>query len=126
VLERAFYRGVVEYGKTKKCDAWGRKKIAARPESDLIRIEKPELRSISVELAAAVDAIRSGRRERYLRSNDGRLPGRPVLGKYLLSGMMRCPCGANFEAQKSPHGMQKGEVYVFAAHRHKRDRPRQA
>jgi hypothetical protein len=119
VLERVLYRGVIEYGKTKKRDAWGRKKIAARPASDLIRVEKPELRIISVELAAAVDAIRSDRRERYLRSNDGRLIGRPVLGKYHLSGMMRRPCGANFEAQKSPHGMRKGEIYVCAAHRRK-------
>jgi hypothetical protein len=111
--------GVVEYGKTRKRDAWGRKKITARSASDLIRVEKSELRIIPEGLAAEVDAIRGDRRERFLRSNDGRLLGRPVLGKYLLSGMLRCPCGANFEAQKSPHGIRKGLVYVCSAHRRK-------
>jgi DNA invertase Pin-like site-specific DNA recombinase len=119
VLERPLYRGVIEYGKTRKRDTWGRKRITARAVSDLVRIEKPELRIIPEALTAEVDSIRGDRRERYLRSNDGRLLGRPVLRKYLLSGMLRCPCGANFEAQKSPHGMRTGLVYVCSAHRRK-------
>jgi site-specific DNA recombinase len=119
VLERQLYRGVVEYGKTRKRDAWGRKKISARPSSDLIRLEKPELRIVSEQLAAAVDAIRTDRRQRYLRSNDGRLLGQPVLGKYALSGLLRCSCGANYEAQKAPHGWRRGDCYVCAAARRK-------
>jgi len=43
-----------------------------------------------------------------------------VLGRYLLSGLLRCPCGANFEAQNAPHGKwHKGGVYVCSAHRRK-------
>jgi site-specific DNA recombinase len=115
VLERAIYRGVIEYGKTRKRDSCGHKKISARAASDLVRVEKVELRIISADLAIQVDAIRGDRRERFLRQNDGRLLGRPVLGKYPLSGMLRCVCGANFEAQKSPHGMRKGLVDVCSA-----------
>jgi hypothetical protein len=76
---------------------------------------------ISEQLAANVDARRANRRERYLRGHHGQLLGRPVLGKYLLSGLLRCTCGANYEAQKSPHGMRRGEVYICAAHRRKGD-----
>jgi site-specific DNA recombinase len=119
VLERSIYRGVIEYKKTKKRDSWGQKKITARPSSDLIRVERSELRIIPLAITDAVDEIRADRRQRYLRANDGRLLGRPTLGRYLLSGMLRCPCGANFEAQKTPHGIRKFEAYVCAAARRK-------
>jgi hypothetical protein len=99
VIERQLYRGIIEYKKTRKRDKFGRKKIAARPTSDLITVEAPHLRIVSEALAAAVDERRAGRRERYLRGQKGQLLGKPVLGKYLLSGLLVCRCGARFEAQ---------------------------
>jgi hypothetical protein len=104
VLERGIYRGVIEYGKDEEgATTFGRKRIAARPSTDLVRTERPELRIVSHELAAAVDALRHEKHSSYLRMNDGKLLGRPALGRYLLSGLLRCPCGANFEL-RSPRG----------------------
>jgi site-specific DNA recombinase len=117
VIERQLYRGIIEYKKTRKRDKFGRKKIAARPTSDLITVEAPHLRIVSEALAAAVDERRAGRRERYLRGQKGQLLGKPVLGKYLLSGLLVCRCGARFEAQKA-HGNRK-DVYICSAHRRK-------
>lgn len=116
VLGRPLYRGIIEYGATRKRDAWGRKKITARPATDLVRVSAPHLRIIAPEVAVDVDMIRRDRRQRYLRSNDGRLLGRPTLGKFLLSGMLKCHCGANYELQQA-HGWRKGGYVCSAARR---------
>jgi hypothetical protein len=113
------YRGIIEYNKTKKRDAWGSQKISKRPAEEHVVIENPDLRIVPKELTDQVDALLAKRKEIYLRSNDGRLLGQPSGGKYLLSGLMKCPCGANFEAQKNPRGMKVGHVYICAAHRRK-------
>lgn len=38
------------------------------------------------------------RRHDYLRTANGRMLGRPVIGKHLLSGFIVCECGGRFEA----------------------------
>jgi DNA invertase Pin-like site-specific DNA recombinase len=119
VLERPIYRGVYRYNATKKRDAWGEQKITKRPTEQHVVFDMPELRIVPKELTDQVDALLAKRKEIYLRSNDGRLLGQPSGGKYLLSGLMKCPCGANFEAQKNPRGMKVGHVYICAAHRRK-------
>ena len=78
----------------------------------------PHVRIVDERLAAAVDARLGDRRERYLNATKGQ-QSRPAGGKYLLSGMLRCPCGSNLEAQKPAHGQRPGAVYVCAAHRRK-------
>ena len=118
VLDRELYRGSIAYKKTKKRDQWGRKKITTRPSAEVIRVAAPHLRLVSQELEALVDARRGDRRERYLRGQHGQLLGQPT-GRYLLSGLLRCPCGANFEAQKALHGVRPGGVYVCSANRRK-------
>jgi hypothetical protein len=118
VLERAIYRGVVEYGRTRKRDAWGQKKISARSANDLVRVDVPQLRIVSEDVAVRVDAIRRDRRERYLRGQKGHLLGRPTLGKFMLSGMLRCHCGGNYELQRA-HGWRKVEGYCCSTARRK-------
>jgi Recombinase len=50
VLQRELYRGVIVWNRTRKRDAWGRKRQAERPEGDWLRLEVPELRLVSEEL----------------------------------------------------------------------------
>jgi hypothetical protein len=38
--------------------------------------------------------------------------GQATQGRYLLSALMKCPCGGNFQAQKNPHGNRQGSVYI--------------
>src|SRR4030095_7330362 len=85
-----------------------------------VRRSAPELRIISKELALAVDTRRGDRESRYLRASNGPLIGRPsTVAKYLLSGLLVCPCGARFEALKGGNWTYKGAVYVCAARRRK-------
>ena len=61
------------------------------------------LRIVPEELWNAAHASLSATRETYLRSNNGRIWGRPPSGlasKYLLTGIARCGiCGAGFEVR---------------------------
>ena len=66
---------------------------------------------MDVEVAEAADTRREGRRHAYLRTTKGRLLGRPVEGKRLLSGFLVCECGSTFEAVRG--------VYVCSARRRK-------
>lgn len=91
------------------------------PPDEWIRVEKPELRIIDVDLAERVDAVRGEKRERYFASiaKGGRVPER-AHGKFLLSGgMLVCSeCGANFEARVAPwHGLSN--VYICSTRRRK-------
>ena len=88
-----------------------------------MRIDAPELRIVPEDLAAAVDAQRSDRRERYLRKTDGELLGQPApkAVKHVLTGLLRCSCGATFEAQRVFNHSRgtNGHVYVCSAARRK-------
>lgn len=124
VLERPLYRGEVVYGKT-AC-AYGRElgKQSARehgqipkPEETWTKLNVAELRIITPELAARVDARREHWRRRVVAAKTkGRAP-QNAGGKYLLSGgLLVCPtCGGHFEAFKSPWAA----IYVCATRRRK-------
>ena len=72
-------------------------------------------------LAAAVDAQRAQRREQFLDRVDSTLLGRPAphAVRHLLSGLIRCTCGATFEAQSARYGQRKGGIYLCSAARRK-------
>lgn len=118
VLRRDLYRGLIVYNKTKKRLDDGSRRGCQRkkPESEWVKIDAPQLRLISAELAVQVEARLEGRRHAYLRTTNGRLLGRPVEGKRLLSGFLVCACGARFEAVKSWQGQH---TYVCSARRRK-------
>ncbi len=119
VLARPIYRGIIEYDRVRRNNE--RKQLKRNANAEPIRVEAPNLRIVDADLAAAVDAQRLDRRERYIRKTDGKLLGRPAPKaiKHVLSGLLRCACGASFEAQGASYGRRKGGVYVCSAARRK-------
>jgi hypothetical protein len=118
VLLREIYRGVLVYNRTKKRRDDGSRggRQRQKRQEEWIRVEAAELRIVEAQVADAVDRRLGGRRHAYLRGAKGRLLGRPVEGKRLLSGFIVCECGARFEAAKNWRGEQ---VYVCSARRRK-------
>jgi hypothetical protein len=110
VLDRALDRGLIDYKKTKKRDGWGRKKITQRPSADVIRVDAPQLRIVSEELVAQVDARRADRSERYHRSQQAADPGATTARQVSPLGPPALSVWPNFEPQRNPHGMRHGEV----------------
>lgn len=121
VLGRPLYRGVIVWNRSKKRDDDGEQRQRPRPESEWLRVEAPQLRIVDEAVGVAVDERRADRRDRYLRAPGGRIIARSstTTGKYLLSGLLMCPCGGSFEAQKNPHGRRPGHVYVCSTRRRK-------
>ena len=75
----------------------------------------PQLRIVSDELWAAAHSRLNATRQTYLRTQGGRLWGRPpsgLAGKYLLTGIARCGiCGAGFEVRSRSHGRRREFFY---------------
>ena len=98
ILRRDLYRGVVVWGRLRKRDQWGTKRWRARPESEWITKEHPELRIVCDELWEAAHARLRTARAAYLRSVGEHPHGRPPTlssaSKYLLTGLAECAaCG---------------------------------
>jgi site-specific DNA recombinase len=119
VLGRPIYRGIIEWDRNPRNNE--RKQIKRNANIAPLRIEAEGLRIISPELALAVDHQREDRRERYLRKSDGRLLSGPAprLVKHVLAGLLRCTCGASYEAQSAVYGRRRGGMYVCSARRRK-------
>jgi site-specific DNA recombinase len=119
VLYRSLYRGEIVWNQTRKRDQWGQVRQRARNEADWLRVDVQHLRVVSDELWQAAHDRLSSVRDRYLRLTNGRVIGRPPASgtKYLLSGMLCCPCGSTFEALSRKHGRRRAFVYGCAAHR---------
>jgi site-specific DNA recombinase len=102
VLQRELYRGVIVWNRTRKRDAWGRKRQAERPEGDWLRLEVPELRLVSEELWNESHAQFERRRAHWFGSGGDR----SYRGsRYLLAGLARCTiCGGAFSSQVRTHG----------------------
>jgi site-specific DNA recombinase len=91
-----------------------------RPESEWIRMPAPKLRIVREALAATVDLRVKREADRYVRTPDGRLQGKPARNvRYLLSGLARCAaCGGGIEV--FTRWTDKARVYGCATHRRKR------
>ena len=119
VLKRPLYRGLIVYNRTTKRDTDGnrhRGRQPTKPETQWLKLPKPELRVIDEWTAERVDQRLAQRRTTYLRDNKGRLLGSPRqhghnLARRLLSGFLACACGASYEAVKG--------YYVCSARRRK-------
>jgi hypothetical protein len=118
VLRRSLYRGVIVYNKTKKRKDDGSRsgRQTRKPTSEWITTDAPHLCIANAELVERVDTRLEGRRHAYLHTSKGRLLGRSVEGRYLLSGFLVCACGARFEAVKNWRGVH---AYVSSARRRK-------
>jgi site-specific DNA recombinase len=108
VLFRDVYRGVVTWNRTRKRNAWGVHKQAARPEADWLEQAAPDLQIVPTELWTAAHRRLADVRRIYVNRNRGQVFGRPALGgpsKYLLTGLALCGCCRNrMEVVSRGHG----------------------
>ncbi len=111
IIHRDLYRGLLVWGKVQKRDAWGKKRIKARPKEEWVQVSVPELRIVSDELWESAHERLSGARGTYLRHQDGKLWGRPASGiesRYLLTSFTECGvCGGSLYVVKA------GDVRVY-------------
>lgn len=107
MLRRERYHGILVYGASKKGYKGGTKVRTRRSESDVIRVEKPDLKVVPDELWAAVqDRIRKNNRKPW-RATTGRKP------RHLLSSLARCSaCGGPIHARKGRSGQEAMDVYM--------------
>lgn len=87
ILLRPLYRGEVVWNRQRKRDRWGLKRYLARPETEWLRLDTPELRIVPEDLFQA--AHRRLDTARALYATGGRQVDRPDQEKYLLSGWPR-------------------------------------
>jgi len=120
VVHRPLYRGEIVYNRTQKRDQWGEKRQRSRPQEDVVRIHKEELRIVSDELWHAAHGRLEGSRAAYLRGTQGDTHGRPVTGtdsKYLLTGMASCAeCGGGLYVRSRSHGKLRAFFYGCATY----------
>lgn len=115
VLHRELYRGVVVYNRTRKRDAWGRKRQQRRDPAEVVRVEAPSLRIVPDALWQRVHERLAGVRAQYAEVSRGKLWGRPASGvesKFLLTGFATCGvCGGSLCARSRSHGRSRAYVY---------------
>ena len=121
LLLRELYRGEIVWNKTRKRDKWGAVRQTRRPESERINVPAPHLRIVSEELWSAVRCRFESIRKRTLRTDGGKLLGRPPGEgvKHLLAGLLTCNCGASMEARSRSHGRRRVVFYGCSAYHRK-------
>ena len=106
ILRRDLYRGVVTWNRSQKRDKWGRQRQKARPETEWMAREAPELRIVSDALWAAAQE-RMARTRAILATTQGprAIVRRDIGSRYLLSGLARCAtCGWSMTVITRQHG----------------------
>lgn len=99
LLQRSLYRGIFKWGRTEKIRAPGSAIVRTTPAdpSRIVEHALPELAIVDARTADLVDAriaaMRTERRPRPYRQ-----------GSYLLSGILRCGCGAGMSYANQPSG----------------------
>lgn len=112
MVRRERYRGVLVWGKQEKTYKGGTKVRIARPESNWITMDAPELRIIDDELWEAVQKRWS---QREVLTGSRRRGGRV---RYLLTGFGRCAkCGGPMRADNAKVSYENVRVYACAWHR---------
>ena len=121
VVRRPLYRGEIVWNKTRKRDAEGKTAIAARPETDWLRVDQPALRIVSEELWQAAHRRLDAARAQYDRVTHGaRRPKRDRDSKYLLTSFGRCACcGGGFHVRTRSHGSRRAFFYACTSHYNK-------
>jgi DNA invertase Pin-like site-specific DNA recombinase len=112
VLRRSRYRGIVEWGKTKKRDKWGQKKRQHQPLAARIAVQANHLRIVSDDEWNAAHAQMEANFRRYSKATGrrGRPPGSGA--KYLLAGLLRCAeCNGGIEARSRKQGAKRVFFY---------------
>ncbi len=98
VLHRPLYRGEVIYNKTRRRAPDGTTTFAARPETEWVRLDRPDLRIVSAAAWGAAHRRLERIRVHLEQVSDGRAGRRrrDIESRYLLSGFARCAvCGGS-------------------------------
>lgn len=116
VLHRELYRGVVLWGQTRKRDASGHTAVTNRPETEWVRVIRPELRIVPEATWSAVHDRLSQIGARLNAESGGSVRrSRDIDSKYLLSGFARCAhCGGSLCALSRNSGRLR--AYGCLAH----------
>jgi hypothetical protein len=114
ILYRPLYRGLIVWGELQKYENKGTKKRRPREEKDWVRIDAPDLRIITPDLWAIVEA-RLARAKAKSRS-----AFRDQESKYLLTGMARCAhCGGPMQIVGQDYHRRKGRFYGCAFYKNR-------
>jgi site-specific DNA recombinase len=104
ILHCERYGGIIPFGEYRTVYKGGTATTVRQKE--FLRVERPELRIVPEPLWAAVQARLAAVRASYLRTQGGKLFGRPERGttaRHLLSGLLHCgACGASMTATGVP------------------------
>ena len=94
VLFNCIYKGEVVWGRTKKRDAWGRRKESDRPTDEWTVTAVEHLRIVSDELWATAHEALQSRQKAYGFKRGASRRVAALDSKYLLTGMVECGvCG---------------------------------
>ena len=94
ILFNRLYKGEVVWGRTKKRDAWGRKKQSDRPTSEWVVTTVEHLRIVEDDLWANAHGALQSRQKKYGFKPESPRRTSGVDSKYLLTGMVECGvCG---------------------------------
>jgi site-specific DNA recombinase len=96
ILSNSVYVGQIVYGKRRVAVKGGKTIKVNVPESEWIRVWKPELQIVSDAQWSAVQARKETMFKTYLRGRNGHLQGRPeqTMSEHLLTGFVVCGvCG---------------------------------
>ena len=116
ILRRDLYRGIVTWNRSQKRDKWGRQRQKARPETEWMTREAPELRIVSDELWEAAQA-RFARTRTMLATSQGprAIVRRDIGSPYLLSGFACCAtCGWAMTAITRRHTGARARRFIPA------------
>ena len=106
ILHRPLYKGEIVWNQHQKIVRGGTKKRRERDEKDWIRIDAPDLRIITPELATTVTARLSKHKQK------SQTICRDAESKYLLTGMARCAhCGGPMQIVGQDYHRRKGRFY---------------
>lgn len=113
IVHRERYRGVLEWGRVGAEYRHGTRKTIERPDSQVVRVERPDLRIVDDELW---DRAQAAAKPTHGGTRKGAQP------HYLLSGISRCgACGGPISVINGKHGRDIVKVYTCAWHRDRGD-----
>ena len=95
MLRNERYTGVISFGARRKVYLHGTRKRVRRPDAEVQRVTREDLRIIDDSLWREVRGRMDATTRTYIRDTHGRLWGRPGTGvesKYLLTGFGQCMC----------------------------------